>query len=160
MLAAALPFFLLCPQAVMPRKSCQHPRRQRIDDTDEHIAALPLRLRRLIQNPNAARRRQSGCIAADRPAGTLTGSAARKPAAVFKAIACPPAELLKTAAASLPVGIRKTAARRLVSSPAVYATPLPAAVPEIIARLPAVAAEDVGMPGLLEGFFRVLDNWR
>ena len=30
----------------------------------------------------------------------------------------------------------------------------------VIARLPAVAAEDVGMPGLLEGFFRVLDNWR
>ena len=24
----------------------------------------------------------------------------------------------------------------------------------VIARLPAVAAEDVGMPGLLEGFFR------
>ena len=30
----------------------------------------------------------------------------------------------------------------------------------VIARLPAVAAEDVGMPGLLEGFFRVLNNWR
>ena len=25
---------------------------------------------------------------------------------------------------------------------------------------PAVAAEDVGMPGWLEGFFRVLTNWR
>lgn len=30
----------------------------------------------------------------------------------------------------------------------------------VIARLPAVAAEDVGMPGLLEGFFRVVNNWR
>ncbi|MCI6039939.1 MAG: D-alanyl-D-alanine carboxypeptidase [Clostridiales bacterium] len=30
----------------------------------------------------------------------------------------------------------------------------------VIARLPAVAAEDVGMPGLLEGFLRVLNNWR
>lgn len=31
---------------------------------------------------------------------------------------------------------------------------------EIIAKLPAVAAEDVGMPGLLEGFVRLFANWR
>ncbi len=31
---------------------------------------------------------------------------------------------------------------------------------QIIAKLPAVASEDVGMPGLLEGFVRVLDHWR
>ena len=30
----------------------------------------------------------------------------------------------------------------------------------VIARLPAVAAEDVGMPEALEGFFRVVNNWR
>ncbi|MEG2702128.1 MAG: D-alanyl-D-alanine carboxypeptidase family protein [Clostridia bacterium] len=30
----------------------------------------------------------------------------------------------------------------------------------VIAKLPAVAAEDVGMPGLLEGFFRLAQNWR
>jgi len=31
---------------------------------------------------------------------------------------------------------------------------------EIIAKLPAVASEDVGMPGLLEGFVRLFANWR
>lgn len=31
---------------------------------------------------------------------------------------------------------------------------------QVIAKLPAVAAEDVGMPGLLEGFFLVVKNWR
>ena len=31
---------------------------------------------------------------------------------------------------------------------------------EIIARLPAVASEDVGMPGLVEGFVRLFRNWR
>lgn len=30
----------------------------------------------------------------------------------------------------------------------------------VVARLAAVAAEDVGMPGLVEGFLRVLTNWR
>ena len=30
----------------------------------------------------------------------------------------------------------------------------------VVARLAAVAAEDVGMPGLLEGFLRLLTNWR
>lgn len=30
----------------------------------------------------------------------------------------------------------------------------------VVARLTAVAAEDVGMPGLVEGFLRVLTNWR
>ena len=30
----------------------------------------------------------------------------------------------------------------------------------VIARLPAVAATDVGMPGLLEGFLKVFENWR
>ncbi len=31
---------------------------------------------------------------------------------------------------------------------------------EVIARLPAVASQDVGMPGLLEGFVRLFANWR
>jgi len=31
---------------------------------------------------------------------------------------------------------------------------------EIIAKLPAVASEDVGMPGVLEGFMRLFVNWR
>ena len=31
---------------------------------------------------------------------------------------------------------------------------------KLVARLAAVAAEDVGMPGLLEGFLRLLTNWR
>lgn len=31
---------------------------------------------------------------------------------------------------------------------------------EVIAKLPAVACEDVGMPGLLEGFVRLFANWR
>lgn len=31
---------------------------------------------------------------------------------------------------------------------------------QIIAKLPAVASEDVGMPGLLEGFVRLFANWR
>ena len=31
---------------------------------------------------------------------------------------------------------------------------------EIIAKLPAVASEDAGMPGLLEGFVRLFANWR
>ncbi len=31
---------------------------------------------------------------------------------------------------------------------------------QVIAKLPAIAAEDVGMPGLLEGFFLVVKNWR
>ena len=31
---------------------------------------------------------------------------------------------------------------------------------QVIARLPAVAASDVRMPGLLEGFLKVLENWR
>lgn len=31
---------------------------------------------------------------------------------------------------------------------------------KVIARLPAVAASDVPMPGFLEGFFRMLQNWR
>ena len=30
----------------------------------------------------------------------------------------------------------------------------------VVARLAAVAAENVGMPGLLEGFLRLLTNWR
>ena len=30
----------------------------------------------------------------------------------------------------------------------------------IVAELPAVAAQDVRLPGLLEGFFRLLENWR
>ena len=30
----------------------------------------------------------------------------------------------------------------------------------VVARLAAVAAEDVGMPGLVEGFLRILTNWR
>ena len=31
---------------------------------------------------------------------------------------------------------------------------------KVIAKLPAVAAEDVGMPSLLEGFFLLMRNWR
>ena len=31
---------------------------------------------------------------------------------------------------------------------------------KVIARLPAVAAEDIGMPGLFEGFFMLMRNWR
>ena len=31
---------------------------------------------------------------------------------------------------------------------------------KIIARIPAVAAQDVRLPGLLEGFFRMMENWR
>lgn len=31
---------------------------------------------------------------------------------------------------------------------------------EIVAKLPAVAATDVGMPGLLEGFMKLFRNWR
>ena len=31
---------------------------------------------------------------------------------------------------------------------------------EVIAKLPAVAATDVGMPGLLEGLMKVVQNWR
>ena len=31
---------------------------------------------------------------------------------------------------------------------------------EIIAKLPAVASQDVGMPGMLEGFVRLFANWR
>lgn len=31
---------------------------------------------------------------------------------------------------------------------------------QVIAKVPAVAAEDVGMPGLLEGFFLLMQNWR
>ena len=31
---------------------------------------------------------------------------------------------------------------------------------QVIARLAAVAASDVHMPGLLEGFVKILDNWR
>ncbi len=31
---------------------------------------------------------------------------------------------------------------------------------QVIAKVPAVAARDVGMPGLIEGFLRVLGNWR
>ncbi len=31
---------------------------------------------------------------------------------------------------------------------------------KVIARLPAVAATDVRMPGLLEGFFRIFENWK
>ncbi|MEG2188019.1 MAG: hypothetical protein RR085_11910, partial [Clostridia bacterium] len=30
----------------------------------------------------------------------------------------------------------------------------------VIAKLSAVAAADVGMPGLVEGFFRLMTNWR
>ncbi|MEG1677433.1 MAG: hypothetical protein RR379_07155, partial [Clostridia bacterium] len=30
----------------------------------------------------------------------------------------------------------------------------------VIAKLSAVAATDVGMPGLVEGFFRLMTNWR
>lgn len=31
---------------------------------------------------------------------------------------------------------------------------------KVIAKLPAIAATDVRMPGLLEGFYRVLENWK
>ena len=31
---------------------------------------------------------------------------------------------------------------------------------EIVAQLPAVAASDVRLPGMLEGFSRLLENWR
>lgn len=31
---------------------------------------------------------------------------------------------------------------------------------QVVAKVPAVAAEDVGMPGLLEGFFLLVQNWR
>jgi D-alanyl-D-alanine carboxypeptidase (penicillin-binding protein 5/6) len=31
---------------------------------------------------------------------------------------------------------------------------------QVIAKVPAVAAQAVGMPGLIEGFLRVLGNWR
>jgi len=31
---------------------------------------------------------------------------------------------------------------------------------EIVAQLPAVAASDVRLPGMLEGFTRLLENWR
>ena len=31
---------------------------------------------------------------------------------------------------------------------------------KVIARIPAVAAQDVRLPGLLEGFYRLMENWR
>ena len=31
---------------------------------------------------------------------------------------------------------------------------------KVIARIPAVAAQDVRLPGLLEGFYRLVENWR
>jgi len=31
---------------------------------------------------------------------------------------------------------------------------------EVVSKLPAVAADDVGMPGLLEGFVRLFQHWR